>query len=133
MEQNNLNTRLRNQFTKLFLCRFIDFSKYENNPELAQKHYKLSSKIFIFYGLFMILLVPLAASISMVMVLILFTAAIGRLSLNAFICRLLDMNVLDEKTRLMKRSEYGIDIFTFFLVMLPLLLLLSAIVYLIIK
>lgn len=138
MNQINLNTKLRNQFTKLFLSKFIDFSTYENNPELALKHYKLSYKLIALYTLIFIfpfyLLRSEALQQNNIFGILLIAALIGYIlaifSLDAFKNKLLDMGMLengDEWIKLMNKKSY-VDvylggIFVFFLIQLPLLIL----------
>lgn len=138
MNQNNLNARLRNLFTKHFLSKFIDFSKYKNNPELALKHYKLSYKLVALYALIFIFPFYLVCSEALqhnsIFEILLITVLIGFIlaifSLDAFKNKLLDMGMLenrDERAKLMDKKSY-VDvylggIFVFILIQLPLLIL----------
>lgn len=147
MNQDNLNKKLRDQFTKHFLCRFIDFSKYENNPELALRHHKLSYKLVALYGLIFIFPFFLEHSESMnqnitfgALLTVVFVGFIlASFSLDAFNNKLLDMGLLenrDERAKLMDKYSYTNaigGIFVFFLVWVPLLVLFILVIHYFIK
>jgi hypothetical protein len=140
MNQNNLNARLRNLFTKHFLCQFIDFSRYENNPELALKHYKFSYKLVVLYALIFIFPFYLVRSEALqqniIFKILLIAVFIGFLlvifSMDAFKNKLSDMKLLenrDERAKLMDKKSLINDMggmFVFILIQLPLLVLFIA-------
>lgn len=128
--EENLNTphldkniKLRDKFIEVFLDKFIDFSKYENNIEFARDKYLFARKLFKIISSLLVccfMIKNLLVSI-LVIILFLFTT----FSFNAFKNKLLSMNLLDEKIRLQEENSFMNDqggLFYFFLIKLPIML-----------